>query len=181
MIYRFDGKQPVIGHGTYVSETAIVIGAVKIGSDCYIGHGAILRGDYGRIEIGNETAVEEGVIIHAPPDDVCSIGNGVIIGHGAIIHAKHIGDYVAIGMGAIVSLRSEILTGSTVAEGSVVKQNQKIPENIIVGGNPAKYMRAMSQKEKDYWDWSRRLYVDLAHKYCAGDLKKIELKQYHND
>ena len=106
MLYRFEGKEPVIGSGTYVSETATVIGNVTIGNDCYIGHGAILRGDYGRIEIGDGTAVEEGVIIHAPPEDICSVGRGVIIGHGAIIHAKSIGDLAAIGMGAILSIRS---------------------------------------------------------------------------
>jgi carbonic anhydrase/acetyltransferase-like protein (isoleucine patch superfamily) len=175
MFYRFDGKQPVIGTGTYVSETALVIGDVRIGNDCYIGHGAILRGDYGAIEIGNETAVEEGVIIHAPPNDLCSIGQGVIIGHGAIIHAKRIGDFAGIGMGAILSIRSEVSGGSTVAEGCVVKREQKIPESVIVAGNPARKIREMSQKEKDFWDWSRELYVDLAHKYCKLGMEVIEI------
>lgn len=69
MLYRFDGSQPVIGAGTYISETATVIGDVRIGERCYVGHGAILRGDYGTIEIGDETAIEEGVIIHAPPEN----------------------------------------------------------------------------------------------------------------
>jgi carbonic anhydrase/acetyltransferase-like protein (isoleucine patch superfamily) len=174
MFYRFDGRQPVVGIGTYVSETAIVIGDVRIGSDCYIGHGAILRGDYGTIEIGNETAIEEGVIIHAPPQDYCSIGQGVIIGHGAIIHAKRIGDFVGIGMGAILSIRSEVSSGSTVAEGSVVKREQKIPESVVVAGNPAKKLREVSQKERDFWDWSRKLYVDLADKYCKLGMEKIE-------
>jgi carbonic anhydrase/acetyltransferase-like protein (isoleucine patch superfamily) len=177
MFYRFDGRQPVVGTGTYVSETALVIGDVRIGSDCYIGHGAILRGDYGTIEIGNETAIEEGVIIHAPPNDLCSIGQGVIIGHGAIIHAKRIGDFVGIGMGAILSIRSEVSSGSTVAEGCVVKREQKIPESVIVAGNPARKIREMSQNEKDFWDWSRRLYIDLAHKYCTIGMERIETLQ----
>jgi carbonic anhydrase/acetyltransferase-like protein (isoleucine patch superfamily) len=174
MFYRLDGRQPVVGIGTYVSETAIVIGDVRIGNNCYIGHGVILRGDYGTIEIGNETAVEEGVIIHAPPQECCSIGNGVIIGHGAIIHAKRIGDFVGIGMGAILSIRSEVSSGSTVAEGCVVKREQKIPESVVVAGNPAKKLREVSQKERDFWDWSRKLYVDLADKYCKLGMEKIE-------
>ena len=61
MLYEFDARKPVLGTGTYVSETATVIGEVRIGNECYIGHGAILRGDYGTIEIGDGTAVEEGV------------------------------------------------------------------------------------------------------------------------
>jgi carbonic anhydrase/acetyltransferase-like protein (isoleucine patch superfamily) len=174
MFYRFDGKEPVIGPGTYVSETALVIGDVKIGNDCYVGHGVILRGDYGRIEIGDGTAVEEGVVIHAPPEDVCSIGHGVIIGHGAIIHAKSIGNWAAIGMGAILSIRSEVASKSIVAEGAIVKQNQKIPESVMVAGNPAKQLRKASQAEEEHWDWARKLYIDLAHKYCDLGMEKID-------
>jgi len=174
MFYRFDGRQPIVGIGTYVSETAIVIGDVRIGNNCYIGHGVILRGDYGTIEIGNETAVEEGVIVHAPPADYCSIGHGVVIGHGAIIHAKTIGDSVTIGMGAILSIRSEVGRGSIVAEGAVVKREQKIAECLVIAGNPAKRIREVSQKERDYWDWARKLYVDLADKYCKLGMEKIE-------
>ena len=175
MLFRFDGRQPVIGEGAYVSETAQVIGDVRIGNDCYIGHGVILRGDYGTIEIGSETAVEEGVIIHAPPQDYCSIGQGVIIGHGAIIHAKVIGDLAGIGMGAILSIRSEVACGAVVAEGAVVKQGQKIPEGVVFAGNPAKKIKDISQKESDFWNYARKLYVDLAHKYCKLGMERIEM------
>lgn len=173
MLYSFDGKEPGIGFRTYVSETALVIGDVKIGSDCYIGHGAILRGDYGRIEVGDGTAVEEGVIIHASFEDACFIGHGVIIGHGAVIHAKSLGDWTAIGMGAILSVHSEVAIKSIVAEGTIVKQNQKIPEGMMVAGNPAKEMRKVSQEEIEYWAWARGLYVDLAHKYYELGMKRI--------
>lgn len=175
MLFRFDGRQPVIGDGTYVSETAILVGDVRIGNNCYIGHGVILRGDYGTIEIGNETAVEEGAVIHAPPQDYCSIGNGVIIGHGAIIHAKLIGDFAGVGMGAVLSIRSEVASGATVAEGAVVKQGQKIPASVVSAGNPAKKIRDVSQKEREFWDYARKLYVDLAHKYCKLGMEKIEI------
>ena len=60
MLYSFRNRQPRVGQGTYVSEQAILIGDVKIGDNCYIGHGAVLRGDYGSIEVGDGTAVEEG-------------------------------------------------------------------------------------------------------------------------
>jgi carbonic anhydrase/acetyltransferase-like protein (isoleucine patch superfamily) len=175
MLYRFDGRQPVIGTGTYVSETATVIGDVRIGKHCYIGHGAILRGDYGTIEIGDETAVEEGVIIHAPPHERCSIGVKVIIGHGAIIHARLVGDLSAIGMGAILSIRSEVGRESIVAEGAVVRREQKIPESVVVAGNPAKNTRKVSERDKDYWVYARKVYTDLVQKYCETDMEKIEV------
>ena len=86
MRYRFDGKQPAVGKKSYISDTARVIG-----------HGAILRGDYGRIEIGEGTAVEEGAIVHAPPDDLNRIGKKLTIGHAAVMHGKCIGDHAVIG------------------------------------------------------------------------------------
>lgn len=99
MLYSFRNREPRIGKKTYVSEHALLIGDVRIGDNCYIGHGAILRGDYGSIEIESGTAVEEGVVMHAPPDGICRVGKKVTIGHGAIIHASSIGDFAAIGMG----------------------------------------------------------------------------------
>jgi carbonic anhydrase/acetyltransferase-like protein (isoleucine patch superfamily) len=176
MFFRFDGKQPQVGkRGTYVSETAQVIGDVRIGDLCYIGHGAILRGDYGTIEIGDGTAIEEGVIVHAPPEDRCSIGQGVTIGHGAIVHAKRIGDFAGIGMGAILSIRSEIGEGSIIAEGAVVKKEQKIPESIIAGGNPARKIKDVTERERDFWNYGRKVYRDLAQKYCDIGMERVEI------
>lgn len=174
MLYRFDGRKPVVGAGTYVSETASVIGDVRIGSNCYVGHGAVLRGDYGTIEVGDETAVEEGVIVHAPPNERCAIGRKVVLGHGAIIHAATVGDSVTVGMGAILSLRSEVGSHSIVAEGAVVKRGQKIPHAVVAAGNPAKKVREVSEEEKEYGDFVTGVYTDLAQRYLAGAMEKIE-------
>ena len=173
MIYAFDGYTPEIGEETYVSETAIVIGNVKIGANCYIGHGAILRGDYGRIEIGSGTAVEEGVIIHIRPDGLSKVGNSVTFGHGAIIHSDDIGDWAVIGMGAIVSIGAKIGANSIVAEGAVVKMNQVIPENVVAAGNPAKVVRELETKDIKMWTWGKQLYVDLAAKYLKIGMQRI--------
>ncbi len=173
MLYRFDGKQPVVGTGAYVSDIARVIGDVVIGNNCYIGHGAIIRGDYGRIEIGDGTAVEEGVIIHAPPKETGKIGNKVTIGHGAVIHGKSIGDHAVIGMGAIVSILSEVGEYTIVAEGSIVKLKQIIPPRVVAAGNPAKIMRDLSKTDQDIWGWVKQLYIDLAQKYIDIGMEPI--------
>jgi carbonic anhydrase/acetyltransferase-like protein (isoleucine patch superfamily) len=185
MLYGFDGKEPKVGFETYVSDTAIVIGDVKIGDNCYIGHGAILRGDYGSIQIGNGTAVEEGVIVHAPPDDLCTIGDRVTIGHGAIIHSKWIGNHAVVGMGAILSVHSEVGEGSIIAEGCVVKFSQKIPGGVLAVGNPAKVGRQVTEaekqeKEKRLQDSSGtqvdlgQLYIELAKKYLKIGMPRID-------
>jgi carbonic anhydrase/acetyltransferase-like protein (isoleucine patch superfamily) len=173
MLYEFDGKQPLVGEKAYVSDSARVIGDVMIGDHCYIGHGAILRGDYGRIEIGTGTAVEEGTIIHAPPGDLNRIGRRVTIGHGAVVHGKQIGDQAVIGMGAILSIGSEIGDWAIIAEGSVVKMKQRIAPRVVAAGNPARIVRDLSAKDQEFWTWGKQLYIDLAEKYLTVGLKPL--------
>jgi len=174
VLYSFDGKEPRIGLETYVSETALVIGDVEIGDNCYIGHGAILRGDYGAIQIGNGTAVEEGVVIHAPPNRTCRIGNKVTIGHGAIVHSKSIGNFTLIGMGAILSVCSEVGEKTAIAEGSIVRWGQKVPSSVVAGGNPAEVIRKVSKKDTDLWEGGKQLYIDLAKKYLDLGMPRID-------
>lgn len=174
MLYSFDGKRPTVGKDSYVSDLARVIGNVSIGDNCYIGHGAILRGDYGRIEIGDGTAVEEGVIIHAPPGDTNRIGEKVTIGHGAVVHGKHIGDGAVIGMGAIVSLWSAIGEQAIVAEGCIVKFKQIIPPRVVAAGNPAKTVRELTKKDEEFWKWGKQIYIDLAKKYLDIGMEPLD-------
>jgi len=173
-LYRFAGREPTAGAGSYISELAVVIGDVKIGENCYIGHGAIIRGDYGTIEIGSCTAIEEGVIIHAPPGGICRVGQSVTVGHGAIIHADDIADYAVIGMGAILSLHARVGYWAIVAEGSVVKSRQCIPEKAVVAGNPARVVRSVESRDEEFWTWGKQLYVDLAHQYLRDGMDRID-------
>ena len=173
MLYAFDGRHPKIEDGAYVSESSLVIGDVKIGADCYIGHESILRADYGSIEIGPGSAVEEGVIVHAPPKEISLIGKRVTIGHGAIIHSSKIGDFAVIGMGAILSIRSQVGINTIIAEGGVVKMRQIIPDMVVAGGNPAIVLRKVDNKDLEYWTCGKQLYVDMAAKYVAGAMERI--------
>lgn len=177
MLYSFDGKKPEVGTNTYISETAVVVGDVVIGDGCYIGHGAVIRGDYGRIVIGNGTAVEEGVIIHAPPQGECKIGNKVTFGHGAIIHAQEICDFAVIGMGAVISLFSKINTWAIIGEGAVVKMKQEIPPNVVAVGNPAQAVRNITEKDQSTWLAAKQLYIDLAAKYLKIGMHPVGDKQ----
>ena len=165
MLYSFDGNTPEVGKGSYISELAHVIGNVIIGQNCYVGHGSILRGDYGRIEIGDGTAVEEGVIIHSPPNGLYCIGQKVTLGHGAILHGSIIGNYTVVGMGAILSIFSETGEWSIVGEGALVRSNQKIPSHVVAVGNPAKVIRDITDDDQKLWNYGKQVYIDLAAKY----------------
>ncbi len=173
-IYEFENKKPRIGKGTFIFPSADVIGDVTIGENCYIGPGARIRGDYGSIRIGNDTAVEENVVIHARPNEKTIIGNSVTIGHAAIIHNATIHDWAIIGMGAIVSDYAEIGEWAVVAEGAVVKNNTKISEKSIAVGVPAKIIAEITSDYKKQWTEYKNIYVDLAQKRFPASLRIVD-------
>jgi carbonic anhydrase/acetyltransferase-like protein (isoleucine patch superfamily) len=78
-------------------------------------------------------------------------------------------------MGAVLSIRSEIGRYSVVAEGAVVKREQRIPESVVVAGNPARRIKDVSEKEMEFWNYARRLYVELADKYCRLGMERVEI------
>lgn len=170
VLYRFEGKEPRIGKGTYVSQSAEVIGDVTIGKQCYVGPGAKIRGDYGKIVIGNKTSIEENCVLHARPNEICRVGDMVTVGHGSILHNCTVRDYAVIGMGAIVSDYAVVGVWSVVGEGCVVKNNQVIEDQKIVVGVPAKVVGEVSEEYKKLWTNYKNIYVKLAKKYP----KKLE-------
>lgn len=109
MLYTFGGKAPQVDPTAFVSASAELIGDVIVGPRCYIGPYAVIRADASRIVLEEEVAVEDGVIIHTGGENpVVTISRRVTIGHGAIVHARVIGPEASIGMGAVLSLCSEI-------------------------------------------------------------------------
>lgn len=172
-IYAFEGKRPTIAASAYVSPTATVIGQVTIGERCYIGHGAILRGDYGSIEIGDETAVEEGVIIHARPEDWTRIGKRVTVGHGAMVHNATIMDEAVIGMRAVISDFSEVGRGAIVGEMGLVKNSQKVPAGKVAVGSPVRIIGEVEERHRPMARWAKDLYFALAQRYAAGAMVEL--------
>jgi len=168
LIYSFRNVEPVIGVDTFVSREATIIGNVRIGDNCFSGPGAIIRGDYGNIIVISGTAVEDGVIIHVFPFGTCTIGQKVTIGHGAIIHCKSIGDYASIGMGAILSINSEIGENAIIAEATLIKAKQIVPPNVLMGGNPARELRKLTDQDRKPWAMGKQVYIDLAKEYMQN-------------
>jgi tRNA-Thr(GGU) m(6)t(6)A37 methyltransferase TsaA len=173
-IYSFEGRRPEIDGSAYISPTATVIGGVSVGERCYIGHGAILRGDYGSIAVGDETAVEEGVIVHARPEDWTRIGRRVTIGHGAMVHNATIDDGAVIGMRAVVSDFAVVGQGAIVGEMTLVKNSQAIPAGKVAVGVPARVVGDVDEHHRPMTRWAKDLYVELSARYPAG---LVELPQ----
>ena len=171
MIFSFEGKEPKIGNGTYVSDTARIIGDVTIGENGYIGHGAVIRADYGKIVIGSGTAIQEGAIVSSPLENISVIGDFVTIAYGAIVHSKEIGNHAVVGIGAILGIDSRIGEWTIVAEGGVVRMRQIVPKNMVVGGNPAHTIREATSKDHENWLGVKELYQSLAGRYLQGAMQ----------
>jgi phenylacetic acid degradation protein len=168
VLYRFENKEPTIGDNTFVSKTSEVIGNVIIGRQCYIGPGAIIRGDYGAILIGDKTSVEENCVLHARPLGTCNVGNMVTVGHGSILHNCTVSDYAVIGMGAIVSDYAAVGEWAVIGEGCVVKNRQIIESRKIAVGIPARIVGDVSEDYRREWTDYKELYARLALKYLQS-------------
>jgi carbonic anhydrase/acetyltransferase-like protein (isoleucine patch superfamily) len=112
-LYEFNGKVPLVGEGTWIASSSEIIGDVTIGKNCWIGPCAVIRGDFGSITIDDETAIEDGVVIHTPAS--VSIGTWVTIGHLAMIHGSSVGDYAVVGMNSTLGDNTQVGSWSIVA------------------------------------------------------------------
>ncbi|MHA1960227.1 MAG: gamma carbonic anhydrase family protein [Candidatus Thorarchaeota archaeon] len=171
-IYEFEGRVPVIGEGTYVSPKSSVIGKVTIGSECYVAPGAVVKGDYGEISVGDGCSIQDNVIIHARPNELTTIGNDVTLGHGCIVHNATIKDDAVIGMGAIVSDYAIVGKWAVIGEGAVVTQHFEIPDGKIAVGVPSKVIADVKDHHKKELTEFKAIYRSLARRYPTG-LKEI--------
>ena len=167
-IYRFEDRVPDIAESAWIFPGATVIGDVRIGENVYIGAGSILRGDYGTIIIGDGTAIEEGVIVHARPGDKTVFGKRVTVGHGAMIHNATIHDEAVLGMRCTVSDYAVVGKWVIVGEGCLVRNSQEIPDGKIAVGVPAEIIGDVEARHKNIWRKAKEIYIDLAARYPIG-------------
>jgi len=173
-VYEVDGFFPEIGAGTYICPDASVIGNVKLAERCFVAPGARIRGDYGRIEIGEGTSIEDNCVVHARPGEITRIGRLVTLGHGCILHNCTVEDYAIVGMGAIVSDWAVVRRWAVVAEGAMVRNGFEVPEGTIAVGVPAKLLDiTVSESYKHDWTHFKELYGWLATETYPRTFREI--------
>ena len=167
LIRTLRGFTPVIGEGTFVAETATIIGDVTVGRDCSIWYSTVLRGDVNRITIGDRVNLQDGVVVHTLYQrSVTEIGNDISIGHNANIHGAKIEDKCLIGMGATILDHAVVGTGSIVAANSLVLSNTIIEPGSIYAGVPARKVKDVSPEQVcDIIERTARDYVMYASWY----------------
>ena len=148
------GHTPSIGEGTFVADTAVIVGDVTIGRDSSIWFNAVLRGDVNTITIGDRTNIQDGAVIHtlydgSPHPSQTHIGNDVSVGHNAIIHGGIIGDNCLIGMGAIILDNAEVPSGCIIAAGALVLSDAKLEPDSLYAGIPARKIRTVTPEQRE--------------------------------
>jgi len=148
----------------FISPYAYVHGTVSIGADSSVWPMVVIRGDKGAIAIGARTNVQDASVLHADPDAYLTIGAGVTIGHGAIVHGCTVGDDVLIGMGAVVLNHAQIGAGSLIAARALVTEKMIVPPNSVVMGIPGK-IKPLRDDQLARIRRTAQNYVDLKELY----------------
>ena len=160
--YSFEGLVPVVHPSAYVHETAVLIGDVWVGEGCYVGPNAVLRGDFGRVVLGEGANFQDTCVAHSFPGRDCVVEDGGHVGHGTVLHGCTVSRQALIGMNSV--LMDEVVIGeeSIVGAMSFVRHGFSCPPRSLVVGAPAKIIRDLEQKEVDWKKRGTQEYQDLA-------------------
>ena len=146
-LYALGTRTPTIHPDAFVHPDAVVIGDVRIGADSSVWPGAVLRGDYGTVIIGERTSIQDGSVVHAVADFPTIIGSDCVVGHIAHLEGCVVHDRSLIGSGSVVLHEVVIGSGSTVAAGAVVRNRTHVPANSLVVGVPGQVRPDASSEE----------------------------------
>jgi carbonic anhydrase/acetyltransferase-like protein (isoleucine patch superfamily) len=172
-IYEFNGIKPVIHPSSFIHPQSAITGNVIIGKNVYIGPGAALRGDWGKIIIEDGCNVQENCTIHMFPGITVLLKEASHIGHGAIIHGATIGKNCLIGMNAVIMDEAELGEECIVGALSFIKQGEKFPSRSLIAGNPAKLIKEVTQEMIEWKTEGTKLYQQLPNE-CFETLKPCE-------
>jgi carbonic anhydrase/acetyltransferase-like protein (isoleucine patch superfamily) len=170
MIYELDGQQPDLPQDSryWIAPSAAVIGKVRLNIDCSVWFGAVLRGDNEWIELGARSQIQDNATLHTDLGFPLSIGADCVIGHNVVLHGCTIGDGVLIGMGAIVLNGVRIGAHSLVGAGALVTEGKSFPERSLIVGAPARAVRTLDDKALAGIAGAADFYVHNFKRYAKG-------------
>lgn len=166
-VYAFSGFVPVVHPTAFVHPTATLIGDAIVGAHCYVGPGASMRGDFGRVELRAGANLQDNCVMHSFPGRTALVEEDGHIGHGAILHGCLVGRGALIGINAVVMDNVVVGENSFVAAMSFVKEGMQVPPNTLVAGSPARIIRELGETEIGWKANGTRLYQQLAAESIA--------------
>lgn len=172
-IYEIDGVKPVIDPSSYIHPTAVIIGSVQIGKNCYIGPHASLRGDYGTIILEDGVNFQDQCVAHGFPNGITLIKENSHISHGAVIHGCTIGYNCMVGIQSVIMDNAIIGDECMIAALSYIKPHFQAPNRSIIAGIPAVVKRQASDKEISWKSQGTQLYQQLSQR-CISSMKPCQ-------
>ena len=168
MILRsYKGKTPSLGKPRFIAPNATIVGDVTLGDGSSVWYGAVIRSDLNPIRIGRDCNVQDNATIHSNRSSVATLGNGVTVGHNAIVHGATIEDDVLVGMHATLLNRCVIGKGSIVAAGAVVPEGMIVPPGSIVMGVPAYVRGPLNERQRSLAPDGAEEYRELARLHAS--------------
>lgn len=167
-IYELDKAAPRIADSAWVADSAQVMGAVELADDVSIWFGTVIRGDTETIHIGRGSNIQDCSVLHADVGKPLHVGENVTIGHKVMLHGCTIGDGSLIGIGAIVLNGAKIGKGCLVGAGSLVTEGKEFPDGSMIMGSPAKVVRELTPEQKQGLLNSAKHYIENAQRFKAG-------------
>ncbi|HUI18994.1 MAG TPA: phenylacetic acid degradation protein PaaY [Alphaproteobacteria bacterium] len=175
-VYAIDGVVPYVHPETYVHPTASLIGDVIVEAGCYIGPGASLRGDFGRLVMRRGSNLQDNCIVHGFPRTETVIEEEGHIGHGAVLHGCRVGRNALIGMSAVIMDGAVIGADAIVAALAFVKAGFEVPPGMLVAGIPARILRTLSDDDRRWKATATREYQELARRSLASMTETVALR-----
>jgi carbonic anhydrase/acetyltransferase-like protein (isoleucine patch superfamily) len=154
--------------GSYIATGAVVVGDVVLAPGVNIWYHSVIRGDLARITLGARVNIQDGCIIHTDTDCPQELGEGVVLGHAAVVHGRRIGRDTLIGIGACVLSGAEVGEECLIAAGAVVTEGRRIPPRSVVMGVPGRVVREITAEELERTRAICANYLELAQRYARG-------------
>jgi len=171
---RFQGMVPQLGTRVFVAKQALIIGDVVVGDDSSVWPMAVIRGDMQRIRIGRRCSVQDGSVLHithAGPFNAegwpLTLGDDVTVGHNVTLHGCTLGNRILVGLGSVVLDGAVIEDEVLLAAGSLVPPGKRLLSGWLYRGQPAKPIRRLSEREREFFSYTAANYVKLKDQYLA--------------
>ena len=161
MLVPLGARAPSPAPGSWVAPGAVLVGDVHLGPEASVWYGCVLRADGGSITVGARSNIQDGCVAHADEHGDVVLGEGVSVGHRAVLHGCVVEDGCLVGMGAVVLTGARIGKGSLVAAGAVVREGAVVPPGSLIAGVPAQVRRPLTDEEATRVRENARSYLDL--------------------
>ncbi|AIZ31824.1 gamma carbonic anhydrase family protein [Pseudomonas parafulva] len=165
MKYRLGDLRVEAHPSSWAAPTATLIGKVRLQARASVWFGAVLRGDNELIDIGEDSNVQDGTVMHTDLGSPLTLGKGVTIGHNAMLHGCSVGDYSLIGINAVILNGARIGRYCIIGANALIPEGKEIPDGSLVMGSPGKVVRELTEQQKRMLEASAAHYVHNAERY----------------